>query len=381
MQVNLLPNCNGVQINGLKCLQQGFRPRGERGTFGISSIQPGQFFLAFGQSTLNDELQQSQHSQANRQQADQAGYSIIILQVHGRQRQRSAFQTGEASFDQVFVPISQNRFRQGQMLCRVVRPIYSPAEMDVCLLDRSFIPADPQGNLSFDAHFRKPISVLAHISFFNLLREAQTQQPYYLVLAYDLFGSLTQGFDLQEVPLALLALIQSFQSRLSLVQSFSQGSFGCFGIHERADKQASLYPDEFFPIHRGGQSFFSFKPFGNFFFFSLSIGAVDRRQSLFTTPHGSQMAFQIFIGDLYFRERPQVIVITGLNVSPIAQRHQLAVANIQQSPFSQPYAYLPDSRNIQGIVGFFSRHYLGGHGHPEGVQDRLHHLHLGQIRP
>ena len=155
MQVNLLSNGDSSQINGLKRFQQGFRSRGGRGPFGVACIQPGQFLLAFGQSTLNDELQQSQHAQTNRQQADQPRHSPIILQVHGGQRQGSTFQARKASFHQVFLPVSQNRFRQGQVLLRVVRPIHAPAETDVGLLNRSFVPADPDCNFSFDPHFRR----------------------------------------------------------------------------------------------------------------------------------------------------------------------------------------------------------------------------------
>jgi len=56
MQVNLLFNCDSSQVNGFKRFQQGFRPRRCRGPFGVACIQPGQFLMAFGQSTLNDVI-------------------------------------------------------------------------------------------------------------------------------------------------------------------------------------------------------------------------------------------------------------------------------------------------------------------------------------
>jgi len=159
MQVNLFSHCDDSQINRLKRFQQSFCPRRGRGSFGIPRIQPSQFRSHFGQFTPNDELQQSQHAQANRQQADQPRHALIILQIHGCQRQRSAFQARKASFHQIFLPVSQNRFRQGQALFCMVRPIHAPAEMSDSLRNGSFILADRDGHFSFDAHFRRALTL------------------------------------------------------------------------------------------------------------------------------------------------------------------------------------------------------------------------------
>jgi hypothetical protein len=176
--------------------------------------------MAFGQSTLNDELQQSQHAQTNRQQADQPRHSLIVLQVHGGQRQGSTFQARKASFHQVFVPVSQNRFRQEQVLFRMVRAVHAPAEASHGSLNRGFISTHLDRDFSLDAHFAGMVTLLAHISFLDLFAVTQVQQTFYPALANDLFGGLAQCLDLAEVSFALLALIQSFQGSFGLAQAF-----------------------------------------------------------------------------------------------------------------------------------------------------------------
>jgi len=126
------------------------------------------------------------------------------------------------------LPVSQNRFRQGQTLFCMVRPIHAPAEMSDSLRNGSFILADRDGHFSFDAHFRQALPVWAHLSFLNLFGVTQIQQPCYPVLAHDLFSRLAQGGDFREVSLALLARIQSFQGRLGFVQALSQSRAGGF---------------------------------------------------------------------------------------------------------------------------------------------------------
>jgi hypothetical protein len=101
--------------------------------------------------------------------------------------QRESWLTGENR------PL-QRRFgalkRKMGSICKVrrFRKFFPAALSSAFSGNYSFIPADPQGHFSFDAHFRRSISVLAHISFLHLLGEAQTQQPFYPILAHDLFG-------------------------------------------------------------------------------------------------------------------------------------------------------------------------------------------------
>jgi len=49
--------------------------------------------------------------------------------------------------------------------------------------------------------------------------------------------------------------------------------------------------------------------------------------------------------------------------------------------FLQAGTNLCNSRNVQLVVGAFSRNDLGRQRHPQGIQGRHHHLELGQIGP
>ena len=298
MQEYLLSNRNGVQINVLESLQQSFCSRRGGRPFGISSIQAGQLLLDLSQSPSNDKLQQSQHPQTDRQQADQPGHPPIIFQEHRRQRQSSAFQTGKAPFHQVFIAISQDSFCQRQIVLRSISSIYSPTKASDGFLDSGLIPADRQAHFSFDAHFGRTISIFAHLAFLHLFGVAQIQQTFYPVLAQDFFRRLAQDFYLGEVRFPLLALIQGFQGHLGFIQSLPQSGFGSFDDLERADEQAPLAPSHVVPVHRSTQVFCLFKSFGDRFFFAFSVWAIDGCQNLLPAPHRLQLGFQRFIREL-----------------------------------------------------------------------------------
>jgi hypothetical protein len=134
-------------------------------------------------------------------------------------------------------------------------------------------------------------------------------------------------------------------------------------MNERTNKRLSI---QIILLHPPcGQAFFPFKSFGDFFFFSLSIGTVDRRQSLFTPPHRLQICFQILIWYLYFREEAPGNSHHRPEYMPDCPATSTCCRPHTEAPFPQPCAHLPDGRNIQRIVGFFSRHHLGGHRHPK----------------
>ena len=60
-------------------------------------------------------------------------------------------------------------------------------------------------------------------------------------------------------------------------------------------------------------------------------------------------------------------------------RH-LAVADKQQATAAQTLLHPLDTRDIQGIIGALARHHIGGQGHPQRIENRLHHFDLRQIR-
>ena len=60
-------------------------------------------------------------------------------------------------------------------------------------------------------------------------------------------------------------------------------------------------------------------------------------------------------------------------------RH-LAVTDEQQATATQTVLNPLDTRDIERIIGALARHYIGGERHPQGIENRLHHFDLGQIR-
>jgi hypothetical protein len=60
-------------------------------------------------------------------------------------------------------------------------------------------------------------------------------------------------------------------------------------------------------------------------------------------------------------------------------RH-LAVADKQQAASAHTLLHPLDTRDIQGIISPLARYHIGGHRHPQRIENRLHHLDLRQIR-
>src|SRR5438105_1681665 len=95
MAVKLLLNGYQGQVNMLKRPQQGFSRRTSGGSFRIADIQSCHGCFAGSQTLASTELQQGQDPQANRQQADEAGRSLVTVQIHGRERQWFALQASK----------------------------------------------------------------------------------------------------------------------------------------------------------------------------------------------------------------------------------------------------------------------------------------------
>jgi hypothetical protein len=61
-------------------------------------------------------------------------------------------------------------------------------------------------------------------------------------------------------------------------------------------------------------------------------------------------------------------------------RRHLAVADNQQAASAHTLLHPLDTWNVQGIISPLARHYIGGQGHPQRIENRLHHFDLRQIR-
>src|SRR5713226_6201165 len=103
MTVKLLSQSDERQMNPLKSSQQRFSRGTMRRPFGIARIQPCQVFLLVSQTLAYPELQQGQDAQANGEQAHQTSRALVTLHIHGRERERFAFQASKPVLHQVFL--------------------------------------------------------------------------------------------------------------------------------------------------------------------------------------------------------------------------------------------------------------------------------------
>ncbi len=128
MAVKLLPNRDLGQVNTLKSPQQGFGRRTVGGSFRIAGIQPCHRGFAVSQTLASTELKPRQDPQANRQQAHEAGRSLVTLHIHGRQRQRFALQPSQPTLHQVFFAVRQDGLLKGQHFWDLIGRIHAPAK-------------------------------------------------------------------------------------------------------------------------------------------------------------------------------------------------------------------------------------------------------------
>src|SRR6266851_2931638 len=108
MAVKVLPNRDLGQVNTLKRPQQSFSRRTVGRSFRVASIPSCHSCFGVSQMLANAKLQQGQDPQANREQANEAGGSLITLYIHGRERQRLAFQPSKPTLYQVFFAVRQD---------------------------------------------------------------------------------------------------------------------------------------------------------------------------------------------------------------------------------------------------------------------------------
>ena len=119
MAVKLLPQSDDGQMKPLKSSQQGFSRGTLRRPFGIARIQPCQACLLVSQTLAHLELQQGQDAQADREQAHQTSRALVTLHIHGRERERFAFQASKAMLHQVFFTVGQDRLlNQSVIVCK-----------------------------------------------------------------------------------------------------------------------------------------------------------------------------------------------------------------------------------------------------------------------
>src|SRR5260370_26650170 len=123
------------QVQPLKRLQQGLTGRPPRRPLGIARIQSSQGVLLLSQLLPHLVFQQTEHTQPQREQAQQACHAWLRGQVQRRYRQGAPFQAPEAAFDQIFVAVGQHGLLQGQLLGRLIGDVDMPAQTERGLRD------------------------------------------------------------------------------------------------------------------------------------------------------------------------------------------------------------------------------------------------------
>src|SRR5216684_880732 len=379
MPVKLLPQRDERQMNPLKSSQQRFSCGTLRRPFGIARIQPCQVFLLVSQPLAHLELQQGQDAQADREQAHQTSRALGTLDIHGRERERFAFQASKAMLHQVFFTVGQDRLLQGQPRCGVIGDIDAPSQAARRSRDLRFIDGRVQAQGALDPHGSRTVPIGPHGSLLHLFFDTHLHQSVDLVLLEDGLGGLLQHRPIRIAFFALFVLIEPFQLGLGFGQTGVQGcgrSRGeLVGTHDqlpfRPTDRPSCYlarernPSLVSLSHRFRLARFPFTP--------------DGGQGLLACPHRLQVLVQDLLWHLLGRQRTQIVVLLGLQIRPGVQGGHLAIPDVEQPVGVQALAHLSNGRKIQPIVGSFPRHDLCRDRQPQWIQGRQHHLELRQV--
>lgn len=203
-------------------LQNTLSGQSGRGTLQISRVQSGQLTVFLSQPATQEEFQQGQDAKPDGNQLDQAHRMIVAFQIHGRQRQRTAFQPAASPLDDVLIAISQDGLGQRQLLGWGIRGIDPPALLTHHLLHRLFIYRHGDRRLTLFHDPRRPVPIATHLALVNCLFKVQHQEALNLMFLYQRPRWLTQfghvGVPLLVTPTFIEGFYRDFGDILATVR-------------------------------------------------------------------------------------------------------------------------------------------------------------------
>lgn len=195
------------QVTPLKRLQGGLGRRMVGRWFRMASRQSCHRCFGVSQVLACGELQQGQDPQSKRPPANEARYSLITLPIHGRKRQRFAFQPAKPTLDQVFFARRQDGLLKRQLLFGWIGGRHAPAQAVYRLLRRRVIHFPAHAQCSFTAYSRRAVPVGTYPAFFHLFFDRHCEHAGGPVLCEDGVDGLLQRGDVGGAFCALLVLI------------------------------------------------------------------------------------------------------------------------------------------------------------------------------
>ncbi len=252
----------------------------------------------------------------------------------------ATLESAKAALDQVLVTIGQHRLRQCQVGRWSVGAIDPPAQTALGSLDGGRIALHGDPNRVLRPGFRRTGAILAHLPLLYRFSIGQRQQTDHGMTFHQCFGGLLQGCHVRKGGFALFGRIQLGDSCLRLRQALAQGHRGCGGMLQRTHHQAPFRPGDGVAVHSRRELLRTFEAFGDFDGTLGQVVAIDWRQRRLFRPYRLQIRVNGLLRHVGQRQRRQVMVAARHQIGPRRQRHQFAIADVQQAPAIHAQAHL-----------------------------------------
>jgi len=290
-------------------------------------------------------------------------------------------------FNQPFLSIRQDGFFKRQLLGGYIGGIGAPAEGFFQRRDVSLV-ADHRGDLIphlLDNALRAvgcapPASHELDMTFF-LTFNGVREPPLHAMGLQDSLSRLPQlrfVFDLAFASTARRC--QGVQLGCGGRQALFQAACLCLGIRFRIDHEHTLCPFQRVAVHLGHALAGGFVALHQRQGLPLVVNHRDRRQGLFAVQSilnpGSHLGCRVSRQG----QRSQIMMPPPTKVGTRCQCAQFAVPYKQQSRLSQDGQQPFNDRNIQAVIGLFTRYHIRRGGQSQWIQYGLHHFHLKQAR-